>query len=355
MEKIVGFFGILAAIFCMPGCGEKTGNGDPEAVFAVSEVLTPDSIEVNQILVPTALNMVNGHMVVTSAKTDTVFYVYSLPEFRYLYGSGVKGEGPDDLPRSFRDLISSDGRNLIAAPNYSGRARVYFPQHMDMERKSDLRYPKYCSLRAVFVGNERALSMKLSSEDKSRYVLSAVSGDSLSAATDSIVLRTKRYSINMGLMRISTTVNGCHVSASGNAFVLFYGGIPRAEFYELTDAGEIKAVAAHGDTLYTWKEEDIIKPNGIGRPKDQVEYYIGAQASGDHFYAFYKGLTQQQYEENPCVFIRVFDMQGRPEKSFRIDGPYGLFAVDEPHGIIYAVDGSKDFDYIYTFKYDLRD
>lgn len=355
MEKIVGFFGILAAIFCMPGCGGKTESGDPDVIFAISQELFPDSIEVNQILVPTSLNKVNGHIVVTSAKTDTVFYVYSLPEFQYLYGSVIRGEGPDDLPRSFWDLISSDGRYLIADPNYSGRARAYFPQRMDMERKSDLKYPKYCSLRAVFAGNEKALSMKLSSGDKSRYVLSAVWGDSLSAATDSIVLRTKRYSINMGPMRISTTVNGCHVATSGNAFALFYEGMPRVEFYELTGAGEIKGLAAHGDTLYTWKEEDIIKPNGIGRPKDQTEYYVEAQASGGHFYTFYRGLTQQQYEENPYVFIRVFDRQGRPVKSFRIDGTYELFAVDEPHGIIYAVDKSKDFDHIYTFKYGLEE
>lgn len=355
MEKIAGFFGALALLLCLPGCGGKTGKSDPDVIFAVSQELFPDSIEVNQILVPTSLNKVNGHMVVISAKTDTVFYVYSLPEFQYLYGSVVRGEGPDDLPRSFRDLISSDGRYLIADPNYSGQARAYFPQRMDMERKSDLRYPKYCSLRAVFAGNERALSMKLSSEDKSRYVLSAVSGDSLSAATDSIILRTKRYSINMGPMRISTTVNGCHVAASDNAFALFYEGIPRAEFYELTDAGEIKAVAAHGDTLYTWKEEDIIKPNGIGRPKDQVEHYMEAQASGNYFYAFYRGFTQQQYEENTCVFIRVFDRRGLPVKSFRIDGEYDLFAVDEPHGTVYAVDKSEDFDHIYTFKYNLEE
>ena len=111
---------------------------------------------------------------------------------------------------------------------------------------------------------------------------------------------------------------------------------------------------AYGDTLYAWKEEDIIRPNSIGRPKEQIQYYVGVQASGDHFYAFYRGATQEQYEETPGVFIRVFDRQGRPVKSMRINGPYDLFAVDEPDGIIYAADKAKDFDHVYTFRYELE-
>ncbi len=356
MKKIAGLFGALALLLCLPGCGGRTEKSDPDAIFAVSQELFPDSIAVAQVLVPKELRVVNGYMVVVSDKTDTVFYVYSLPDFRYLYGSVVPGGGPEDLPRYFRDLVSSDGRNFIVVPNYSGQARVYSPQGTGMVWKQDMKHRKKQYLRAVLPGGAKALSMKLSPQDGSRYILSAVSGDSLLTATDSIALRSKRYTIRMeGMFTISTTVNNCHVVASGDTFGLFYDGIPRAEFYQLTREGKMKGLPAYGDTLYAWKEEDIIRPNSIGRPKEQIQYYVDAQASGGHFYAFYKGTTQEQYEETPCVFIRVFDLEGRPVKSMRINGPYDLFAVNEPAGIIYAVDKAKDFDYVYTFGYDLKE
>lgn len=355
MKKITGLFGILALLFCLPGCGGKAGKIDPDAVFAVSQELFPDSIAVEQVLVPKELRVVNGYMVVVSDKTDTVFYVYSLPGFRYLYGSVVSGEGPEDLPRYFRDLVSSDGRKFIVVPGYSGQARVYAPQRSGIQRERDIKCRKKYQLCAVSPGGEKALSMKLSSQDGSRYILSAVSGDSLLTVTDSIALRSKRYTVRMeGMFTISTTVNECYTAASGDAFALFYDGIPRAEFYRWTDEGKIEHITAYGDTLYAWKEEDIIRPNSIGRPKEQILYYVDAQASGDHFYAFYRGATQGQYEETPGVFIRVFDRQGHPVKSMRIKGPYDLFAVDEPNGIIYAVDTTKDFDHVYTFRYDLE-
>lgn len=355
MKKVAGLFGVLALLFCLPGCGGKAGKSDPEAVFAVSQGLFPDSIAVEQVLVPKELRVVNGCMVVISDKTDTVFYVYSLPDFRYLYASVVPGEGPEDLPRYFRDLVSSDGRNFIVVPSYSGLARVYSPQSTGMVRERDIKHRKNHHLRAVSPGGEKALSLKLSSQDGSRYILSAVSGDSLLTITDSIALRTKRYTVQMeGMFTISTTVNDCHTAAYGDIFALFYDGIPRAEFYRWTDEGKIENITAYGDTLYAWKEEDIIRPNSIGRPKEQIQYYVDAQASGDHFYAFYRGVTQEQYEKTPCVFIRVFDRQGRPVKSMRINGPYDLFAVDEPNGIIYAADKAKDFEYVYTFGYGLE-
>lgn len=43
-----------------------------------------------------------------SMKTDDVFFVYGLPEFKFLYKAGVRGEGPDDFG-FVQKIQSADG------------------------------------------------------------------------------------------------------------------------------------------------------------------------------------------------------------------------------------------------------
>ena len=50
-----------------------------------------------QILAPKQIAVRGDVALILSEKTDTVFYAYGLPDFRFLYKQGIRGQGPDDF------------------------------------------------------------------------------------------------------------------------------------------------------------------------------------------------------------------------------------------------------------------
>ena len=84
---------IVLAVLCACGGGNgKTAGEMPEPV-----ALEKDSLAVSQILAPQQMTVKGDVALIMSWKTDTVFYAFGLPDFRFLYRQGVQGNGPDDF------------------------------------------------------------------------------------------------------------------------------------------------------------------------------------------------------------------------------------------------------------------
>lgn len=58
--------------------------------FPEVEILTKDSVKINEILIPVWMSVCDDKAVVHSMKTDDVFFVYGLPESNFLYKAGVR-------------------------------------------------------------------------------------------------------------------------------------------------------------------------------------------------------------------------------------------------------------------------
>ena len=97
------------------GAGKATGFDNPIAVRA-------DSIAVDQIIKPSQWAVCNGRAVVVSEDTDSVFYVYSLPDFGFLYTWGRRGGGPGEFPNYVRFVDGTDGdTGALTVENYRGK------------------------------------------------------------------------------------------------------------------------------------------------------------------------------------------------------------------------------------------
>lgn len=77
---------------------------------------TLDSIEVNPVLLnPISMSANDSLLIVFNWDTDTIFRVFSIPEFTYKGWFGLKGRGPEEFlicnPSSFR--VYSDGIQLV--------------------------------------------------------------------------------------------------------------------------------------------------------------------------------------------------------------------------------------------------
>ncbi len=93
----------LASVMVLISCTEGEDGGSMD--FAVVEKLTYDSVAVNEILKPSDwFALESSRAVVHSPISEKLFYVYSLPEWNFLYSYGAKGEGPDDYRGSYVSL-----------------------------------------------------------------------------------------------------------------------------------------------------------------------------------------------------------------------------------------------------------
>ncbi|MBQ5815727.1 MAG: hypothetical protein IIW30_07125, partial [Flavobacteriales bacterium] len=98
-------FGLLWGVMALVALACSSGEKAVDMTFDKTEKLTYDSIAVNEILKPSDwFALESSRAVVHSPRSEKLFYVYSLPEWKYLYNYGNKGEGPDDYRGSYVSL-----------------------------------------------------------------------------------------------------------------------------------------------------------------------------------------------------------------------------------------------------------
>jgi len=51
-----------------------------------------------EIISPDFITRVDDKLIIASSLSDTMLYVYSLPDLKYLHSTGKKGRGPDEIP-----------------------------------------------------------------------------------------------------------------------------------------------------------------------------------------------------------------------------------------------------------------
>ena len=108
-------FCALAAVSCGPGTQSDL------FAFPATQKLTLDSISVGEILQPFEWMPVGDKAVLSSPRSDSLFWVYRLPGFEFLYAFGSKGEGPYEFAYSGQLIpdVQMQQRFLSAtAPRY---------------------------------------------------------------------------------------------------------------------------------------------------------------------------------------------------------------------------------------------
>ena len=82
--------GALWLAGCSSGAGGGKGLPEPRRIEG-------DSIAIHQIVKPSRWAVSAGKAIVQAQGTDSLFYVYRLPDFRFLYTWGRRGDGPGEF------------------------------------------------------------------------------------------------------------------------------------------------------------------------------------------------------------------------------------------------------------------
>lgn len=353
----------LLACACGPGSENAGGIRWKEIPLAM------DSLAIDQILVPAQMQIKGDLAVVMSGKTDTIFHVFSLPDFHFLYKDGVSGEGPDDF--SFGEMVSYPSESAFAKYEILKReVRVLGVTEDGFETEKVLRRSKGLG-NVLSVVNDSLLIME-NVDWRANKLGICVYNCKQGQVTDTLSgLKSYAKNTRIGYTMMSI-FNYYSILGYGDRFVLSYYLMDRLEFFRVSPEGKIALIKGMGeeempDALKSYLQVDTqLKGRNMSSVPElqnpRLFYGRGGYATKDHvFLISAEGMTSEERDEKQKngelgVALDVFTWDGDPVGRMHLpwSDVFGRvpFAVSEKYRTIYASDPQRDFDQVYTFKYD---
>lgn len=332
----------------------SSGSENAAADFSRPQPLeASDSIEIRQILSPLGWSISGDKAVVLSDKTDTLFYVYRLPEFRYLYCFGQKGQGPDDFSFAFlRNLEPATPERFNVEDIQKDTRHSFRLGEKAAQKIASETFPTYGCLLAV--NDSVFLQFRMRHSDCTgnlAHYFRTVS--SRSEALDSIIPPV--YSNVFKMVRFSDGgmgMSGNHYNVPRQAYrdgrlVLFFGDVRRTDVYDIAPDGRFVLTASMGDRS---TEEQI---NAMGLENVQEgESIVSCCPTDENIYVLTVDYRKRQDSDSRDLlrsYIEVYDWDGQPLRKYALGRAFNCFLVDPLHGKAYCYDNHLDFDRVFVY------
>ena len=196
---------LIPVAACAAVAASCSADGNAALGFDKPVEVKADSIAVNEILRPIGHAVVGDKAVVMSAGSEDLFYVYGLPDFKFLYSTGKSGEGPDDFGRcKFLNGDATEG--VLYVDEFSKRLAKFFSvDDNNFNNKGQIVFIKkdgvYLRERAVASGGRWLLSSKeVNVDELGRQYLYVMEANTQDNVTDSVLVHT--------LVKEETMANG---------------------------------------------------------------------------------------------------------------------------------------------------
>lgn len=350
--KRLAFFSLVVALLLTAAC-QSSGDKNTAADFSEPELLAlSDSIAIDEILQPENWAVSQGKAVVFSRRTDSLFFVYRLPEFKYLYSFGRKGEGPDEFNYPYlRDgYLASDS---FSVEDLSKKARIRYDLGDTSARKTET--VPYHDYNILFPINDSILvqaATDMSSDHIKPYYRTIRPGGE---AIDSIIplVYTRSFRVehfpNGGIGIRGRYFNDAKYLYKDHRWVILYADMRRMDIYEISAQGKITLVRSLGDAS---TYEQINAMDLENSPSGEAVYRV--QGTPRHIYALTGDyVTKEKSRDIVRSYVEVYDWEGRPIKKFDLGGAFTHFLVDEAHEKIFCFHSGNDFECVFAYNYSL--
>ncbi|MDD4820565.1 MAG: BF3164 family lipoprotein [Flavobacteriales bacterium] len=345
--KHILVFSVFASMFCI-SCSstEKGTDGFPPA-----ENITADSIAINEIIEPSSFSCVDNYMVIAANSKDSLVYVYSLPEMKYLYSALKVGEGPGEYPNQWIYVEPNLIDGKIAINDYRLDAFNLYKVtdtaivHTDViftDTASRPKDAKVYSLKSPMFGSDF--------HDKDLTVYLSLQNLNTAERTDTIASYAFLLRQDLpGGGSMTAGTNYPDMLIHGNDLAVIYSQTDRREFYDISK-GKFDLVKMSGDKrpISQLKEEIRDAENGIDVKAVQDEKYI---------YVFENTVKTESagvMSKIPQVKqsrLLVYDHKGNPVKKYLLDHIVDTSAAY--NGKAYCYNSKEDFTQIYVYDLGL--
>jgi hypothetical protein len=303
-------------------------------VFPVEKQLTAKEIPIEEIidLERSTFVIVGDFFVFASPRTDTVIFIYSLPDFHFVKCFGIKGQGPNDFLEP--EIVNSNTTDLYLFGNSNSELLKKFDIHASDENKLVIKEYK---LSGIPYGIRNL----------------TVINDSILFYFDDIPMKIglKSFDLKLGKMinsrEIKVEERHQHENEyrnigtlSANEHTLSYSYLYQNRIDFMYHDFSIKKIIK-GD-----KQSIRINPSDI---RDSKFFYTAYYAGKEKTYFLYWGFSPNKSENNK-QYIEVYDREGNPLIKYKLDITIYRFTVDEKTNRIYGLSEAEDS----IFMFDLN-
>lgn len=315
-----------------------------------TDTLRADSIAIHEILNPWKLMEKNGMAILHNLpEKDTLFYVYSLPDFRFLYKWGRVGQGPDEFINP--SFIPSVGDDIYISTWQSTCLYSLSPEGVTLKER--IVPKKRVQTDAVF-RNSTAEYISWNPAENYLYLRNIHSEDVI----DSVKIPWAFKNFSYGNTN-TQQINVPHIAAvSSWRMAVAFEMMDALFLYDIDENGRMTPVDTVGTLRFPKEISDYVNDESRTEFKmDDTDIYFNRITSTDdgHIFAEYYGMPSRLFHltKKTSTHINVYDADGKMLKRLILDKPCGLWIADSRTNTIYGINPHHDFEYVYTFKYEL--
>ena len=358
MKKMIYTLAMLT-LLAVCACG---GTGAKSDSFGQAEALKAEEIAVNEILQPRQWTVSNGKVVMISPNTDSLFFVYSLPDFKFMYSTGRKGEGPKDFyPYVGFANSQSGGNDFLQLSDYKNDAVVEYMVGDDSLSKKES-YPRH-STKGVFgayyilSSHDFIISLRNAKGDEKEvmYVRRADDGSVVDSIETSSLVECE-YDDN-GNMYQRSSIIGSSVLLNGRKVALVYDLVDRVEMYEISKEGKIIKGKVTGDDITSERIANVKSFRESKRGGGKQHGIISCFATKGKIYSYYidaEFVPKEGSGRSDIIFnakqIRVYDWNGDCVALYDLEKEATAFIVSPDDKFLYTRNDMLDFDHVFVYQ-----
>ena len=340
MRQIFFYCSIIILLILFQGCRNTSEIATIETIekpsFDLQVFEKADSIKIPDYVTiqPIWWAVKNDQVVMVSPKNkDNFLYVFSLPEFNFLYKYGTYGQGPNEFVLvSWLNMLNDNQIGMYNDPN-----RIMYIYDLKPDTLLLNKYLKYKETEAPYNSIQQIEGSMFIFLAYYKYhteieLVDINTGEILQTFKPILKRKTKKSLYAPYLLK---------VTANNDIIVLAYLFINRIELYRLNEKNFVDPFLIIGT-----------EKNQEGKEFEDFEiYYTDIQCDDKYIYALSQQGGKRETVKNST--IEVYTLNGEPIKKITLDRHIECITIDDKNGVIYGNDSYVDFDYVYVYKLDI--
>ena len=338
--------GALWLVGCSSGAGGGEGLPEPRRIEG-------DSIAIHQIVKPSRWAVSAGKAIVQAQGTDSLFYVYRLPDFRFLYAWGRRGDGPGEFAAvTIANAWDGDTGEVMLQDFRSNALKVFsvgdttwvqtdtLPSFPDSKVFSDDR-----PLAGGFLGTKKLAEGR---EEEYFYVRSLRNGSEL----DSVPLQTvveAQYD-EQGRMYSLSRVNTPKVIARGDRVALVYELVRHIDVYRVSSEGKLRLLHSLGESL----DDAALERARTVRSRTSQRGITGFAATDRYIYTLYIEFEVSDWQAKTAEFRRGivyrYGWDDPQAEAFELASPATDILVTGDDRFLFTRNDLEDFDWVHVYS-----
>lgn len=349
MQRLIKWSQVFYILLIIYSC--QSGKGS-EKVFPLEQAISAVHISISEIIKIGNIYKMKDFCILRDIQSNAKyhFYVYSYPEFKFLYSFCPRGNGAEEY--LMPTVIKNTNGNIFS-----------FRDHATDKFVTYLLNDTSATLVDEFqmISNNDRFFWEINYICDDKFVLKnsndRQSSRELRNIKDNIRLDTLPNSFdiasNMG-ENYNTEFDDVWISASNNNVAFAYFFIDRIELGTV-EGEKLRVNYSVGESsvpdFYSFTENPA-----FGKYKYNVDnnvvYYEDLVSTPQSVYGLYAGIPWGDLDKHHSSLIEVYDWKGTPLKLLKLNESIASMIIDESEKRIYGINPDSNDDSILMFRYN---